>query len=82
MFSFTFLLAPYLLNAEKGRTAANLRGPSAEICSERKFRAVPQLKRFVIDIPMQRSGFETRAVHVGFVVEKVALGHVFSEYLG
>jgi hypothetical protein len=32
--------------------------------------------------PPRRPGFETRSGHVGFVVDKVALGQVFSEYFG
>jgi hypothetical protein len=28
----------------------------------------------------QRPGFDPGSVHVGFVVDKVAMGHVFSEY--
>jgi hypothetical protein len=31
-------------------------------------------------LPTARPGFDPRSVHVGFVVYKVALGHVFSEY--
>jgi hypothetical protein len=32
--------------------------------------------------PPRRPGFEPRSSHVGFVVDKVALGQVFSEYFG
>jgi hypothetical protein len=37
------------------------------------FGAVPYLRRLV-------SGFDSRSGHARFVVDKVALGHVFSEY--
>jgi hypothetical protein len=36
--------------------------------------------RLVAGFPPRRSGFESRSGHVGFVVDKVALGQVFSEY--
>jgi hypothetical protein len=45
-------------------------------------RAVPQLKRLVAGFPPQRPGFEPGSGHVGFGVDKVALGQVFSEYFG
>jgi hypothetical protein len=32
--------------------------------------------------PPRRPGFKPRSGHVGFVVDKVALGQVFSEYFG
>jgi hypothetical protein len=32
--------------------------------------------------PTAGAGFEPRSGHVGFVVDKVALGQVFSEYFG
>jgi hypothetical protein len=38
-------------------------------------RAVPQLRR-------RRPGFDPRSGHMGFVVDEVALGQVFSEYFG
>jgi hypothetical protein len=37
--------------------------------------AVPYLMRLVV-------GFDPRSGHVGFVLDKVALGQVFSEYFG
>jgi hypothetical protein len=43
---------------------------------------VPTLRRFVAGFPLWRHGFEPRSSHVGFVVEKMALGQVFSEYFG
>jgi hypothetical protein len=36
---------------------------------------VPELRRFV-------TGFDPRPGHVGFVVDKVALGYVFYDYFG
>jgi hypothetical protein len=44
--------------------------------------AAPQLKRLVAGFLPRRPGFEPGPGHVGFVVDKVALGQVFSEYLG
>jgi hypothetical protein len=41
---------------------------------------VPQLRRLVVEFPPRRPGFDPRSSHVGFVVDKVALGQVFSEY--
>jgi hypothetical protein len=37
-------------------------------------------RRLVAGFPPRRPGFEPRSGHVGFVVDKVALGQVFSEY--
>jgi hypothetical protein len=37
---------------------------------------VPQLRRLIVEFPPRRPGFN----HVGFVVDKVALGHVFFDY--
>jgi hypothetical protein len=31
---------------------------------------------------LRRPGFDPKSVHVGFVVDKVAMGQVFSEYFG
>jgi hypothetical protein len=42
----------------------------------------PYLRRLVAGFPAWRSGFEPGSGHVGFVVDKVALGQVFSEYFG
>jgi hypothetical protein len=33
-------------------------------------------------LPPRRPGFDPRSDHVGFVVDKVTLGQVFSEYFG
>jgi hypothetical protein len=41
--------------------------------------AVAELKWLVAGFPSRRPGFEPRSGHVGFVVDKVALGQVFSE---
>jgi hypothetical protein len=38
---------------------------------------VPWLRRLVADLPQRRIVFEPGSVHVGFVVDKVALGQVF-----
>jgi hypothetical protein len=38
------------------------------------------LRRLVVDFPPWRSGFEPRSDHLGFVVDKVTLRQVFSEY--
>jgi hypothetical protein len=40
-------------------------------------KAVPWLRRLVAGLSPQRPGFDPGSVHVGFVVEKVALGQVF-----
>jgi hypothetical protein len=47
-----------------------------------KGMAVPWLRRLVTGFPLRRPGFEPRSGHVGFVVDKVALVQVFSEYFG
>jgi hypothetical protein len=41
-------------------------------------RLMSEYDVFILHMP----GFEPRSGHVGFVVEKVALGQVFSEYFG
>jgi hypothetical protein len=43
--------------------------------------AVPQLRRSVAGFPQWRPGFEPRSGHVGFMIDKIALGQVFSEVL-
>jgi hypothetical protein len=45
-------------------------------------RAVPYLRRLFTDSPLWRTGFDPWSGHVGFVVDKVALWQVFSEYFG
>jgi hypothetical protein len=42
--------------------------------------AAPELKRLVAGFPPRLPGFKPGSSHVGFVVDKVALGQVFSEY--
>jgi hypothetical protein len=41
-----------------------------------------QLMRLVADFPQQRSGFKSRSGNVGFVLDKTALGQIFSNYFG
>jgi hypothetical protein len=45
-------------------------------------KAVPYLRRLVAGLPQRLPGFDPRPSHVGFVVAKVALGQVLSEYFG
>jgi hypothetical protein len=40
-------------------------------------RAVPWLRRLAAGLPPRRPGFDPGLVHVGFVVDKVALGEGF-----
>jgi hypothetical protein len=40
--------------------------------------AVPSLRRLVAGLSPQRPGFDPGSVHVRFVVDKLALGQVFS----
>jgi hypothetical protein len=47
-----------------------------------RIRAIPKLKRLVAGFPLRRSGFDSGSGQVGFVVDKVSLGRVFSEYFG
>jgi hypothetical protein len=44
--------------------------------------AAPQLKRLVAGFPSRGPGFAPECGHVGFVVDKLALGQVFSKYFG
>jgi hypothetical protein len=44
--------------------------------------AVPYFRHLVAGFPPRRLGFEPGSGHVGFVVDKVPLGQVFSKYLG
>jgi len=41
-----------------------------------------RLKNLVADVSSRRFGFDHRPGHLGFVVVKVTLGHVFSRVLG
>jgi hypothetical protein len=43
---------------------------------------MPWLRRLVAGFPPRRPGFETGSFHVGFVVDKMVLGQVFSKYFG
>jgi hypothetical protein len=45
------------------------------------YKAVPWLRRLVACLPPRRPGFDPGSVHVGFVVDKVALGQVFLRVL-
>jgi hypothetical protein len=44
-------------------------------------QAVPWLRRLVAGLSPRRPGFDPGSVHVGFVVDKVALGQVFLQVL-
>jgi hypothetical protein len=44
--------------------------------------AVPWLRSLVAGLSPQRPGFEPRSIHVGFVVDEVALDRFFSEFVG
>jgi hypothetical protein len=41
-------------------------------------QAVPRLRRLIAGLTPRRPGFDPGSVHVGFVVDKVALGQDFS----
>jgi hypothetical protein len=49
--------------------------------TKRHIRAVTWLRRLVAGLSLRSPGFEPRSIHVGFVVEKVALGQVFLRVL-
>jgi hypothetical protein len=44
-------------------------------------QAVPWLRRLAAGLPPRRPGFDPGSVHVGFVVDEVALGQVFPRAL-
>jgi hypothetical protein len=44
--------------------------------------SVPQLRRLLAGFTLRRPGFDPESGHMGFVVDKVALKQVFSEYFG
>jgi hypothetical protein len=48
----------------------------------RRIMAVPWLKRLVAGLSPWRFGFATGSIHAGFVMDKVALWQVFSEFFG
>jgi hypothetical protein len=50
-------------------------------CDYHSTVAVPWLRRLVAGLSPRRSGFAPVSVHVGFVVDKVALGQVFLRVL-
>jgi hypothetical protein len=52
----------------------------SKVVSKGHWLAVPQLRRFVAGFSLRRPGFELGTAHVGYVVHKVALVQVFSEY--
>jgi hypothetical protein len=41
-----------------------------------------QFKLLIIGLPSWRPGFDSRSSQVGFVVDKVALGRIFSDNFG
>jgi hypothetical protein len=43
---------------------------------------VPWLRRLAAGLPTRRPEFDPGSVHVGFVVDKVALGQGFPKYCG
>jgi hypothetical protein len=43
---------------------------------------VPRLRRLVAGVSPPRPGFAPVLIHVGFLVDKVALGHIFSGFSG
>jgi hypothetical protein len=43
-------------------------------------RIVPQFRRLVAGFPLRRTGFDPKSRHMGFMVDKMALGQVFSQY--
>jgi hypothetical protein len=49
--------------------------------SKGSLKAVPWLRRLVAGLSLSRPGSDPGSVHVGFVVEKVALGQVFPRVL-
>jgi hypothetical protein len=40
------------------------------------------MERLLHNFPPRQPGFEPKSGHVGFVVDKVAVGQIFSEYFG
>jgi hypothetical protein len=55
---------------------------SALIANVTFFKVIPSLRQLVACFPPQRPGFEPRSGYVGFLLDKMALGQVFSEYFG
>ena len=52
--------------------------PIGLIFKDQAVLAVPWLRRLVAGLSLRRPGFDPGSIHVGFVVNKVALGQVFS----
>jgi hypothetical protein len=46
-----------------------------------RYKAAPWLRRLAAGLPPRRPGFDPGSVHVGYVVDKVALGQVFPREL-
>jgi hypothetical protein len=67
---------PWVLRA----LSAGVKQPGREGDHLPPTKAVPHFRRLVAGFPPLRPGFEPRSGHVGFVVDKVALEQVFSEY--
>jgi hypothetical protein len=55
--------------------------PRSQLSSKRR-QFLSQTRRFVPGFPRRQPKFEPGCGYVGFVVDKVALGQVFSEYFG
>jgi hypothetical protein len=49
--------------------------------ASKKFKAVPWLRLLVAGVSLRSPGFEPRSLHVGFVVDNVALRQVFLQVL-
>ena len=75
-----FIIPVLLSTAETKSGASQLSVTSqAQTCRLGSTRvAVPRLRRSVAGLSPRRHGFDPGSVHVGFVVDKVALGQVFS----
>jgi hypothetical protein len=67
---------------KNGRTPLQLNMLRRDIynCNSNEFLTVPELRRLVAGFSPRRPVFDPRSGHVGFVVDKVALGQVFSEF--
>jgi hypothetical protein len=63
-------------------TLKSLFSEAIRMLLKKSTQAATQLKRLVSGFPPRRPGFEPGSDQVGFVVDKVALGRVFSEYFG
>jgi hypothetical protein len=73
-------IGPKVCGFKPGRVDVFLR--AIEIRSTPFFgRAVPWLRSLVAGLSPQRPGFAPWSIHVGFVVDKVALGQVFLRVL-